>query len=321
MFLDYCHLTSEGIHVAMAAVAAEVLNLSGMREKDVDWRSLLPRLPAPAISPEAEATARLGAAIHTAHRLLPVGPKGPLLEHWLAAALDASPGIEEAMLDLVEARCAPGPAVLTVAQQRNLASPYRLLFQHGWRWDYLDAGLLEAIQAVLERRGRTVRERISRLLLRYHAIGATGTDLTEAPYLWEPLERFYPEVMRFADLSERAMFRSPWPESSFCLVCDGEREVEIEATLRLSTPGRVGIRINSTEIKGVDATERWSRHRLTIGRELLRPGLNRLTLRWPVPSADGEAALSAAVRRLEKGLAADLHPVFGEVFSLIARNA
>jgi hypothetical protein len=326
LFLDYCHLTSEGIHVAMAAVAAEVLNLSGMLDSDVNWRSLLSSLPVPEISPEAEATARLGAAIHTAHRLLPVGSKGPILEHWLAAALAASPGVEEAMLDLAEARCAPGPAVLTAAQQRNLASSYRLLFQHGWRWDYLDADLLEAIQAVLERRGRPVGERISSLLLRYHAISIAGADLVEPPYLWEPLERFYPEVMRFADLSERAMFRSPWPESSFCLVCDGEREVEIEPTLRLPTPagartGRVGIAINGEEIGGMDATERWSRRLLTIGRRLLRPGLNRLTLRWPAPEADGEAALRAAAERLERGLAADLHPVFGEVFSLIARNA
>ncbi len=321
LFLDYCHLTSEGIHMAMAAVAAEVLNLSGMLERDVDWRQLLPRLPAPEISPEAEATARLGAAIHTAHRLLPVGPKGPILEHWLTSALDASPGVEAAMLDLAEARCAPGPAVLTAAQQHNLASPYRLLFQHGWRWDFLDSDLLEAIQAVLERRGRPIRERLTRLLLRHHGIGSVGTDLVEPPYLWEPLERFYPEVMRFADLSERATFRSPWPESSFCLVCDAESEVEIEPTLRLSTPGRVGISINGTEIGGINATERWSRQRLTIGRGLLRPGLNRLTLRWPAPTTDGETALRAAARRLEQGLAADLHPVFGEIFSLMARTA
>ena len=59
----------------------------------MDWRSLLPRLPAP-ISPEAEAVARFGAAVHTAHRLLSTGSKRPILEHWCEAALDASPGIE-----------------------------------------------------------------------------------------------------------------------------------------------------------------------------------------------------------------------------------
>ena len=326
LFLDYCHLTAEGIHVAMAAVAAEVLNLSGMMEGEVDWRGLLPALPPLAIAPEAEATARLGAAIHTAHRLLPVAAKRPLLEHWLEAALAASPGVEAAMLDLAEIRCAPGPAVLTAAQQRNFASPYRLLLQHGLRWDYLDADLLEAIQAVLERRGRPARERILRLLLRHHGVRGAGTDLTQPPYLWEPLERFYPEVMRFADLAERATFRSPWPASSFCLVCDGESDVEVEPTLRLpavagARAGQVVIAVNGEKAGEMDATDRWRRATLRIDRRLLRPGLNRLTLRWPAPREDGEAALQAAAGRLERGLAADLHPVFGEIFSLLAHTA
>jgi hypothetical protein len=325
LFLDYCHLTAEGIHVAMAAVAAEVLNLSGMLEKDVDWRALLPRLPAPGLSPETEATTRLGAALHSAHRLLSVSRKGPILETWLAAALDASPGVEAAMLDVAEARCLPGPAILTAALRRNFASPYRLLLQHGWRWDFLDADLLEAIQAVLERRGRPVRVWIARLLLRHHAIREEGTDLAEPPYLWEPLERFFPEVMRFEDLAERATFRSPWPASSFCLICDGEKDVQIEPTLRLpavngSRAGKVGLEINGVAIGEMDVADRWRRARLGIGRELLRPGLNRLTLRWPAPEEDGAAALQAAVKRLEQGVAADLHPVFGEVFSLIAHT-
>ncbi|HEV8581923.1 MAG TPA: hypothetical protein VGX68_22875 [Thermoanaerobaculia bacterium] len=325
LFLDYCHLTSEGIQIAMAAVAAEVLNLSGLCDEGTDWQSLLPRLPAPEISPEAEATARLGAAVHTAHRLLPVGPKRPFLEHWCEAALDASPGVEEAMLDLIAARCAPCPAVLTTAQQRNLASPYRLLLQHGWRWDHLDADLMEAIAIVLERRGRLVRQTIANHLLRHHAIPEDGTELTEPPYLWEPLQRFYPEVMRFEDLSERGTFRSPWPESSFCLVCDGARDVELELTARLpALPGEgrqgdVVVAVNGREIGSVHAIEHWTRTRLRIDRGCLRVGLNRLSLRWPPTGDNDENVLEAAIERLEKGIKADLHPVFGEVFSLVAR--
>ena len=314
LFLDYCHLTLEGIQVAMAAVAAQVLNLSGMLDEEADWRRLISPSP---LSPEAEATACFGAAIHTAHRLLSTGSKRPILEHWCEAALDASPGIAETMLDLVAARCAPCPAVLTAAQQRNLASPYRLLLQHGWRWDHLDADLIEAIRAVLERRGHPAGERIDRLLLEHLAIREEGTELLDPIYLWEPLERFYPEVMDFEDLSRRATFRSPWPESSFCLICDAERDVEIEMTVRLSAPGRVGLAVNDRDLETVDAGERWTRAVLRIERESLRRGLNRLTLRWPAPP-DGEAALAAAAERLEIGVAADLHPVFGEIFSLRA---
>lgn len=329
LFLDYCHLTTEGMEVAMAAVAAEVLNLSGMIEEPMDWRSLLPRLPPPAISPEAEATARLGAALHTAHRLLPVTEKGPILEHWLEAALDASPGIAETMLDLVTARSAPGPAVLTAAQQRNLASPYRLLLQHGWRWDHLDADMIRAISNVLERRGRTAWVEIVRSLLEGHGLREEGIDLADPFYLWEPLERFYPEVMSFEDLPRRGTLRSPWPETSFCLIVDGTRDVETELTVRLplvgSEPGNrwgeVRMSVDENLIGSFEATERWTRTPLRIGRDHLRPGLNRLTLCWPAPPPSGDDPLRTALERLEMGIAADLHPVFGEVFSLLARLA
>lgn len=315
LFLDYCHLTLEGIHVAMAAVAVQVLNLSGMIDEEIDRQ----RLPLPSISPEAEATARFGAAIHTAHRLLPTGSKRPILEHWCEAALDASPGIAETMLDLIAARCAPCPAVLTAAQQRNLASPYRLTLQHGWRWDHLDADLIEAVRAVLERRSHPAGDAIDRLLLEHHAIREEGTELLAPIYLWEPLERFYPEVMDFADLTRRATLRSPWPETSFCLICDGERDVEIAATLRLPVAGSIAIAVNDRGLGTVEVTERWTRTTFQIDRKDLLRGLSRLTLRWPWPARDGAAALQEAVERLEVGVAADVHPVLGEMFSLIAR--
>ena len=322
LFLDYCHLTLEGIQVAMAAVAAEVLKLSGMLEEEQVWQSLLPRLPAPEITPEQEATARFGAAVHTAHRLLPTGAKPPFLEPWIAAALDASPGVEAAMLDLVAARCSPCPAVLTAAQQRNLASPYRLLLQHGWRWDHLDADLIQAIRNVLTRRGRPAGDEIDRFLLEHLAIQPEGTELLAPIYLWEPLERFYPEVMSFADLSQRATLRSPWPKTAFCLICDGDRDVELDVTLRRPEgAGEVRVAVNQEEIGTIATAERWTRAIFRIERRHLRRGLNRLTLGWPLALRDGETALAAVTERLEIGVAADLHPVFGELFSLLARPA
>lgn len=320
LFLDYCHLTLEGIQVAMAAVAAEVLNLSGMIEETQEWKALLPHLPAPAISPEAEATAHFGAAIHTAHRLLSTSAKGPILEHWCEAALDASPGIEAAMLDLIAARCAPCPAVLTAAQQRNLASPYRLTLQHGWRWDHLDADLILAIRSVLERRGRPVTEIIDRLLLEHLAVQPEGTELLDPIYLWEPLERFFPEVMDLEDLPRHATLRSPWPETAFCLICHAERDIEIEITLRLPFgDGTVRLVVNGADVGIMEGGPRWGRTLVRIDHRFLRRGLNQLTLRWPMPAVHGEIAIADVLERLEIGVEGDLHAVFGEVFSVMAR--
>ena len=42
--------------------------------QNLGWVDLVAQLPEPELSPEVEATTYLGAAIHTAHRLLPVQP-------------------------------------------------------------------------------------------------------------------------------------------------------------------------------------------------------------------------------------------------------
>jgi lysophospholipase L1-like esterase len=323
LFLDYCHLTAEGMRVAMAPVAETVLRVSGLVERPPDWRALAGR--AARVSPEAEATARLGAAIHSAHRLLTVGSKAPLLEHWCAAALEASPGTESTLLDLVEARSAPCPAVLTAAQQRNAASPYRLLLQHGWQWDHLDADVIAAIRKVLGR-----ETEIDRRLLAFHRLRDEGTELARPPFffLWEPLERFYPEVMSFEDLSTPAYLRSPWPETSFALLCEADRNIELDLTLRLPPSpgmaerrGEVTVLVNGQAAGSVAATERWTRSQLRLSFSCLRFGLNRLTLAWPAPPPPAGDPLAAAIGRLELGQAADLHPVLGEIFSLAAKTS
>ncbi len=127
--------------------------------------------------------------------------------------------------------------------------------------------------------------------------------------------------MDLADLPRRATLRSPWPETSLCLICDAARDVEVDVTLRLpSGGGAVGIAVNGDAVGTADGGERWTRAAVRISRRHLRPGLNRLTLRWPMPAIPGEAALAAAADRLETGVAADLHPVFGELFSVVARG-
>jgi hypothetical protein len=358
LFLDYCHLTAEGMHVAMAAAAAEILRRAPApgAPREVDGLELARRLPPPEITPEAEATARLGAALHGAHRLLPVGrasgPGSPILEHWCSAALEASSGVAQAMLDLAHARLAPLPAILTAAARRNLASPYPLGLQHGLRWEGLDGEVLEAMTAALRRAGRPEASEIEAALAGAGAwqagraetgsglgaapgwgqgVGAptgTGIDLARgARFLAEPLARFYPEAMDLRDLPGRAFLRCPWPETGFWLPARAAAPAVIQLTARLPPiPGAPGcrrgpieLRVNGQKAAEAPLAERWTRATLRLPAEALHPGLNRITLRWPMPPPVGEQALQAARRRLAQGIEADLHPVFGEVFSLRVR--
>ncbi len=326
LFLDYCHLTSEGMQVAMAAVAEQILRAAG--HDAPAWRFLLTQTLFPAVSPEAEATARLGAALHSAHRLVAVSPKAPLLLHWCRQAIAASPGIAAALLDLAEMRATSGPAILTTAQRRNHRSPYRLLLQHGLRWEGLDADVLEAAHEALAEAGQPEADQIARFLHAACVLPEAGRDLAASPrHLAEPLERFYPDVLGHADLPGRATLRAPWPETAFLLAGEG-RDVEVAVTVRLQRTdgapgrrGRVEVTLDGRPVGSFEAGEAWERTPVRISGELLARGLHRLTLRWPPPPPAGEKALEAAIRRLEEGIEADLHPVFGEVFALRARPA
>ena len=319
LFLDYCHLTAEGIEVAMAAVAAEIL-----KDRDLD--------PAPAVVPrvlpKVDALAKLGAAIHGAHRLLAHGDKQSYIEHWCRDALAQNPAIAAAMRDLLTARCAPCPAVLTPAQQHQLAASHPLLLQHGWRWDGLDPDVIAAICTTLEEAGHEVRKSVEDQLLKHHGVGPEGRELSRPPYLWEPLERFYPEVMSRRGMNGRATLRSPWPSTRFCLITDATTDITLDVTARLpaiegSLERRVGnltLEINARDAATLELTETWERHVAVLPQASLRRGINRLDLAWPTLPACGEAALEQAIRRLENGREADLHPVFGEIFSLTARR-
>jgi hypothetical protein len=86
--------------------------------------------------------------------------------------------------------------------------------------------------------------------------------------------------------------------------------------------GTVTVSVDGREAGRCLLGGRWTRatFRLPAGElaELaeMGPGLHRVAVRWPMPPPVGEAALEGAKSRLAEGVEADLHPVFGEVFSL-----
>ncbi len=349
LFLDYCHLTSEGMAVAMAATAAAVLRRLSAGDGggvSLDWPDLFLDLDPSdrkererllGLSPEAEATARLGAAVHRAHRHLPVGDRRPILVSWCRSALAASPGVAAAMAELAEVRAMPRPAVLAEAARRNLASPYPLRLQHGLRWRGLDGEVLEAArEALRERHGdplaRSAIVTIERVLSG-EPLPAAGLDLAAGwRHLAEPLARFYPEAMDLADLTGRAMLRCPWPETPFWLpLADADAAAGLSLRLAARLPpipgvgaarrGPAAVTVDGREAGRVLMGERWARATFRVPAGELGPGLHRVVVRWPMPPPVGDAALEAARERLARGVEADLHPVFGEVFSFVALPA
>ncbi|HYG61518.1 MAG TPA: hypothetical protein VEL74_02970 [Thermoanaerobaculia bacterium] len=319
LFLDHCHHTAEGIRLAMAAVAAEVLRRFGTPGAP-DARKLA-AAPVPGLPPVLVALAKLHAALYNAHMNRPVaGRHAPLTQRLLDEALDAAPGVREAILDYMAAMSAPGRAFLTAACAHNGASQFPL--QHlAWLPSDLGIDALEPMAMALRRRGvlsTPAAEELARLLLQHHPPGRR-VDISAPRYR----ERDPGATDTYALRQQPpTIFKALWPTSTFYLVADGERDLLLELTVRLpamaGSSGVVAVEIDGERVGEVPASATWSRALLPVDRGALNRGLNRVSLTWPLPGAVGDQALATAVERLRGGLPADIYPVFGEVFSLYA---
>jgi hypothetical protein len=233
MFLDYCHLTLEGIKVAMAAVASQVLRLTGAPEEQCfEYRSLLPMLPEPEIHPARDALAKFLAALYTVHWERRFDGESLMPQYWCEAAINTWGGIQETMLDYV-ATLIPSPSVfgLSVAEQHffggnnSLEDGSHMLAGEGRRLQRfsLDPRSIELICSVLERSGRPVRDSINQRLMDQHGI-ANGrgrvVDLVNPYYHWTTMDHLIGFQSDSHTYSGYGLYQAFWSSSDFCFVSD-----------------------------------------------------------------------------------------------------
>ncbi|MGH7387887.1 MAG: hypothetical protein ACREM3_00275 [Candidatus Rokuibacteriota bacterium] len=336
LFLDYCHLTPDGMRTAMAAVAAAILKPSGGSGRGGrDWRVRLARLPEPRPSASRDATAKLTAALYNLHWDRPVDGESPLPGFWLDAALQAWDGIAETMLAYVATRvAAPAEEGLSLAEQRLFGPSNRLddgthpLAGEGRRLRraWLDGAGIDAIGRALERAGDWRRRRlVTSELLDRHAAPGGGVDLVEPCHHWTPHAGAPGYQDDRTSYSAPGLYRAFWPVSDFALVADATRSLTLDATLRVPGVERpranegVAVEVNGVRAGMVRAGSRWQRAVIGVRRELLEAGINRISIRWPRLPPEGDAATRAILERLERGIPTDLHPVFGEAASLLVQ--
>jgi hypothetical protein len=324
LFLDYCHLTVEGMRVTMAAVAAEVQRVVEPAPQRTSRRADARRTAA--IAPDTDATVKFLTALYTAHWGQPpdleAGPGPALAREWLAAALQASPAIETALRAYAASRAAPLSAAALSSAHRQMAAAITELGHESTGGDGLDPEVVETIRALLAARGRPLGDEVEAELIRHHGVGGGAVDLLHPPYHWRWLDRY--EGGSGFGQDAGALYRARWPASHFCLVAEGVEAVRLALTARLprvagDRAGELAVAVNGAPVGRAPLTDRWSRATLDLPPGRLRRGFNRVTLRWPALPAEGDAALAQIARRLDQGIPTDLHPVFGELFTLRAR--
>jgi hypothetical protein len=314
LFLDYCHLTIEGVRVAAAAMADAALSHIG---RSPGWRTLARtdlRVPA-----ETDACAHLLAAVHNATWNQP----NDVIRHHCTTAVGRWPGVEGVMrlfLDFYVRRApswACGSFERLVGLQNaslltHLFNPRSLLVDKP-----LHADLVTALSSAVATQVVEFPTSIDSLLEAEHGLTCRGIDLLGTSYHLQPL----PASPDHGVFAFRRMFER---ESRFQIVCrDGDG---LSLTLVHREPASrstdvVAVAVNDLPVGVLESSSRWRADTLAVPADVLRRGLNHIVLTWPELPWSDAARREEIARRLEHGELADPRPVYGELYRLRAARA
>lgn len=323
LFLDYCHMTSEGIQIAMGAAAACVLR--ALKGVEVPWPSLIGKHSAPA--PELEAEALFLAALLTAH----LAPSTDVERHFCARALSYSPHAAELMLSYIDLQTqAAVPMLMSEAddQLHKLGSPVIHHYLLRLNEKRLDAPLLDAIAAALGDIGIDARNHLDQLRRAEHSVTQRETNLLDYYYcsaVDQPLEAIWRSSIEDRRYQPDARYYKAYaPESRFVFVGEAEAPVQLCLTCRLpestSSQGSILVEVNGKPLAEIAAGSDWTTWNLTIDAETVRDGLNEIKLLWPIVEFDSKQALKRAAMKMYEGKFPHFYPVFGEIHSFVASD-
>lgn len=322
MFIDYCHMTTEGIQIAMGAAASCVLRaLKGVEQP---WYTLVGNHIA--ASPETEAEASFLAAIHDAHRY----QSYDMVHHFCARALKHSPHIAELMLNYVDLQVLnKAPLRMSEAELQifNVGSPlvHRYLFPNNDK--RLDKLLLTAIVDALEEAGIPAQERLERLYREEHSATASEINLLSPYYYMSAGQPHEYEALMWpvarVDYDPR-YYRAYWPDSNFIFIGEAGHPLNLSLTCRLPKlsldEGKISVECNGKPQVEITISKEWSSWDISVPAGVVRDGVNEIGVHWPIPDFRTDEALTEVTTKLCQNKYPEYYPIFGEMHSFTASS-
>jgi hypothetical protein len=320
LFLDYCHITTEGIQVAMGAAASCVLRaLKGIEQP---WYALVGEHVAP--SPETEAEASFLAAIVNAHCAQPE----ELVHYFCKRALKCSPKVSQWMLNYIELQTQSSVPMRMSETEDKMWREGSPLMRNLLRLNRkrLDQLLLRVIVSALEDTGIEAREHVERICLEEHSVTRESIDLLDFYYCCAANQVQETVWLNTSDTRYRPdaeYYRAYWPESRFVFVGEAGCAVHLCLTCRLPRPTReaaISVSLNGRPQLKATVDSDWSTWDIYLPGDAVRNGLNEIAIGWPMPQFDAEEALENARLKLIEQKFPDFFPVFGEIHSFTASD-
>jgi len=318
LFHDYCHLTVEGIRLAMSATARTLqspLGLSSLR--DAELMACVPG-PGPAVTAEA----CFLAAVHNANW----GQPRKIVEYHCRTALQHSPAVSELMQLYLDSHIRREPASMCAsfdkAIERQTLSATNVLFAPPRRRKALNLAIVEGIANALAACKPDNVAQMASLLKIEHGVDKGTVNLLERRYC----------AASFANLEGRweehwAFYRAFDTCSYFTLIAGGRQRITLDLVYRtrMAVDAQVVIlKINGTTIGEVPVSPQWTHYQTEAD---VCDGINSVQVHWPavhwcreqrVRKAAECLEAAAGRRKADDEIMPAIYPVYGELYSFRA---
>jgi len=315
MFYDHCHLSVEGIRVAMCAVASKIL--FQWMERDYPWRSLLPAAPEP--TPLCAASAAFQAA-HWASQFF-LSPEEHELELRLRTQLRAAVAADRLVLETL----AHGLRLKGLSAAPELVAQFPIATRMPGAGNILlsrrlNPAMFAASLHILREHGNPdVDAIVEHVIATYEAAFRDGLDISHSRFcewFWERTPR---DVHDPWERHGAPFYRAYFAESRFAFLAGATRPLDFEVVARSRAHGTASLLVNGEAVATLALGAGWQTFRGSLAPQQLRHGLNRVRIVWPTSNLDADAALAEVRRRFGLGADADLFPIFGEIYALKIR--
>jgi hypothetical protein len=276
LFLDYCHMTSEGIAIAMHATAHQIVRLMGGNPFGMlapDARELLP-------DPKVEACAHVCGSLYNSRFL----QGDNIVRHHVDEALRQDDSILDVLLSYLEFGLSSVPNGLSSAYHRSRG---QMLLRIQERLIVPKANLSfvrvvrDAVTTVRPEAGQVIDE----LLVREHNVLAHGTIDILSPWLWNRRGQ--------ADSHGAAYLTCYEPSLTVAFIASAQAQLVLELALKTGSRPRqaasVAVLFNDFCLAELSSEPVWRKAVLRVPADLMRRGVNELRIDWP---EDGLATVS-----------------------------
>lgn len=310
LFLDYCHLTSKGIKVAMSEVAREFA--PSMLGRVVTAEKFLSN--APDITAKDDADAHLLAAIHNAHW----GQNFDVVSYYCKQAAQKSKDVLSIMKIIVDLQNKRIPIWMNgaIADEVYGLSPQVMRYLFSMSTSCLDELLFDAFSTCCSQYDVPLGKHISDIQLEQHSVSKVGKIDMLDPYFHNT--SFSEQQLIEGGFNNRNDYYKAYMASSqFCFFTDAVRPHELKVTLKSTNkPDKAVIKVNGQEVKAIEATKEWLSVSITLDEHILVKGANQVSVEWPECSLDSKKQLEQVCNDINGHLLPEIYPIYGNIYSL-----